>query len=277
MTFRLADLDAVAETIRDVSARLIVPRFNNLQEGEVKSKSSPTDLVTIADQEAEEELERLLPKHLPGSLVIGEEGIAQNRHDVAALQDTHGPVWVVDPVDGTRNFTNGSDHFGTMVALAQSGETLAAWIYMPRTGEMIYALKGEGAYLNGQRLNSPMPADNIGRAYVSRRFLPPDRRKAVQEKLDAYGLPKKKALNLFCAAREYANIAIGAADFSIYWRLNPWDHLPGALILREAGGEARHWDGSVYDVRSIGNGMVNARSRRIWDDAYQGLVAPFVD
>lgn len=131
------DHDKIAALLREVAADKITPRFQKLTDEEIRTKSGPEDLVTIADEEAETELTRRLQDLLPGSLVLGEEAVAHGsvRHDILKNNDT--PVWVVDPVDGTRNFARGTPQFGTILALVHKGECVAGWIYQipPRPGD----------------------------------------------------------------------------------------------------------------------------------------------
>ncbi len=119
----------VEEILQSCADKYILPRFKSLEAHEIRTKSSPEDLVTDADIETEEELIRLLPKLIPGSVVIGEEGVSKDETLLNALKDDEKVIWVVDPVDGTRNFTKGDNYFCTMVALVSKGETVQSWIY----------------------------------------------------------------------------------------------------------------------------------------------------
>ena len=103
-------LDQVAELIREVAATVVLPRFRHLATDEVHQKA-PGDLVTIADQESERELTRGLTALLPGSTVVGEEAAAADPGVLDRL-DGRGPIWIVDPVDGTNNFAAGTARAG---------------------------------------------------------------------------------------------------------------------------------------------------------------------
>lgn len=147
---RLPEIDQVAALIAETAREIILPRFGRLEAGAVMEKA-PGDLVTIADQEGEVRLTERLPDLLPGSRVVGEEAYAKSPAVLDTL-DGEDPVWVIDPVDGTANFVAGRPRFATIVALARKGETLAGWIHLPIEDRTAWAIRGEGAYLDGQRL-----------------------------------------------------------------------------------------------------------------------------
>ncbi len=119
-------IDEVGELIRQVAHDVVLPRFQHLAAGEVHEKA-PGELVTVADQESERLLTTGLMRLLPGSVVVGEEAVAADPQVLRHLDDA-GPVWLVDPVDGTANFAAGRDPFAVMVALQRDGETAAGRI-----------------------------------------------------------------------------------------------------------------------------------------------------
>ena len=140
------DLDRVAQALAEVAEQEIMPRWRNLAAGDVREKTGPNDLVTVADEAAEHALAARLPDLLPGSIMIGEESVEKDRGLLDVLKGDQ-PVWIVDPVDGTKNFAEGSDRFGVMVALVERDVTIAAVIYEPVTGRALMAEAGGGAEL----------------------------------------------------------------------------------------------------------------------------------
>lgn len=115
------DPEKIADYIREVAADKIVPRFQQLAEHEISTKSGPSDLVTIADLEAEEDLTQIFEDILPSSHVVGEEAVSKETVDMGILASEPGYIWVIDPVDGTNNFAGGRPKFGTIVALVHGG------------------------------------------------------------------------------------------------------------------------------------------------------------
>ena len=105
--------------MREVAAEAILPRFKKLAESDIRPKGGRGDFATTADLEAERLLVLQLTALWPGSLVVGEEASAAAPALVEAIAGS-GPVWIVDPLDGTHNFAQGIPHFAVIVALARS-------------------------------------------------------------------------------------------------------------------------------------------------------------
>lgn len=260
-TFQDIDIDYVSDAIYSVAMEKIVPRFRQLEEGQIRSKTSPSDLVTIADEEAEVDLTRILQSFLPGSLVVGEEAVAQGAITLEALAQSERPVWVIDPVDGTGNFAAGREIFGTIVALVQGGVTTHSWIYQIPDKKMVCAVKDGGIFLNGKKWRKPPISDetiplNEMRAFISTKFMPPKMRPYIAEKLSLVA----DSTALICCAYEYVLLAEGKATFSIYRKTKPWDHLGGVLLFQEAGGHTCRWDGTPYEPMDERTGLINAPS-----------------
>ncbi|ARX87515.1 inositol monophosphatase [Streptomyces alboflavus] len=170
----------VERVVREAAAAEITPRFRQLAEDDVVQKSGPHDLVTVADRLAEEHLTRELTALLPGSVVVGEEAVHADpaRYDAIAGD---APVWIVDPVDGTRQFVHGDPGFCTLVALALDGVVLASWTYAPALDEFATAVRGKGATLNGTplRAGSPEPGRPLTVATSHPDFTTDDQKRAL--------------------------------------------------------------------------------------------------
>lgn len=232
--------DAVYDAIIAAAESAVLPRFQNLAEGEISSKTSPSDLVTIADRETEALLTDALTKILPGSCVVGEESVSANPAVLQAIEG-EAPVWIVDPVDGTRNFANGQTPFCVMVALALRGITVAAWIWRPIDSEMVVAFRDEGVRLfetntgNNRPLHVARPlAVTEMNGFVSFKYLSEEHRALARK--NAKKMRRIQAIG--CAGEEYLRIAEGRDHFAVFGSLHPWDHAPGSLIVEEAGGLA---------------------------------------
>ena len=256
------DIDKVSDLIRQASDEFILPRYNALKDSEVTTKTGPRDFVTQADIEAEAFLVQTLPDVLPGSIVIGEEGISSGTASLEALKDAKTPVWVVDPVDGTYNFVHGNREFGVMVALVIDGQTRTGWIFDILGDEMVIADAGAGAFVNGERRLSVNPLSEQAEfsGFINPRYFPKPYQPHVIAKKEEF----KSCRSMGCAAHEYLNIARGDAQFSVYSRLKLWDHLPGTLILKEAGGYVAKWDMSDYSVSDHAVGLISAASEENW-------------
>ena len=261
-------LDQVADLIREVAATVVLPRFRHLHEGDVHVKS-PGDVVTIADQEAERALTRGLTGLLPGSLVVGEEAVAADPGVLRRIGD-EGPVWIVDPVDGTNNFAAGKTPFAVMVALLRDGVPASAWILDVVEDRMTVAEAGSGAYLDGVRVKTRTddPGARSLHGVVAQKYLPADLR--ARSAANAHRLAQVTA-GRHCAGYEYPAVATDQQQFALFWRVLPWDHVPGSLILREAGGTVLHLDGVEYHPVDSERGLLIAANDDVWHTVRETL------
>ncbi len=246
----------------------IMPRFRKLGAGGVRTKSGPLDLVTDADVAAEAMITQGLSRLHPGCVVVGEEATAA---DPALLKRLAGAdlAFVVDPVDGTSNFAAGLPLFGTMAAAIVRGEVAACVIHDPVLDTSSIAVRGEGAWeqdchlaRTGLHVARPVPVSQMAGA-VSWRYLAPDRRASVLSNLGKLA----QTYDFRCAAHEYRMLAAGHCHFLMFNRLMPWDHLPGWLLHREAGGYAARFDGSEYRPGMLDGGLICAPD----EESYRAL------
>lgn len=271
------DIQKVADIIREVAALEILPRWRNLASGDISHKSKPGDLVTVADRAAEVLLERRLGALLPGSVVIGEEAVFA---DPTVLERFNGgnPVWVLDPIDGTRAFTEGRPAFDVLVALVQHGRGVAGWIYAPAEDDFYYGEVGSGV-VRAQTGRDPVALraptrHRLGELHgiVNPRVL---RDRGVSDPERAVGLFKGHTAHT-CAGHNYARILRGDSDFLINYSTLPWDHFPG-LTLAEAGGwyAARH-DGRPFAPLEAKGGILVAPNRDLWSELKSVLLPTVV-
>jgi fructose-1,6-bisphosphatase/inositol monophosphatase family enzyme len=267
-------IDQVGEVLRRAARTAVLPLFRHLADGDVQEKA-PGEVVTVADRKAELIISAGLRDVLPGSTVVGEEGVAADP-EVLRLLTRDGPVWLVDPVDGTANFAAGHGPFMMMVALLHDRVTEASWLLDPQTDRLAWARRGAGAYLDADRVTTAAAADGpprpeLLRGSVVSRFLPHPLRASVERRARRLGavLPSVR-----CAGFEYPNIVEGSQDFAFFWRTLPWDHVPGTLFTEEAGGVVRRLDGSRYDPTDDRSGLLAAASQEIWDEVHGVLFVP---
>ncbi len=266
--------EKISTYIRDVAAEKITPRFRHLQEHEISTKSGPTDLVTIADIEAEEALTAIFKDLLPGSHVVGEEAVSKGEIDISLLATEEGYVWVIDPVDGTGNFADGNEKFGCIVALVKGGQTIQSWILDIPQDHMAIAEQGAGVEINGARVTYLIMVTPLKdtRGFISRKFLPQKMRDELRDVLDEqFG----NIETYVCCAHEYLDILKGKSFFSMYSRIRPWDHLAGAMMLSEAGGYIRKWDGSAYKPGDERGGLICTDTNETWQQIYDLLLKDY--
>jgi fructose-1,6-bisphosphatase/inositol monophosphatase family enzyme len=250
----------VIDIIREAAVRDVLPRFQRLARHEVMEKK-PGDLVTIADIDAEHRLARRLSELVPGSCVVGEEAAAKDA-DLLDHLDGGGPLWLIDPVDGTRNFADGRTPFTMVIAYVEDGAVRVGWIHEPVANETAVAIEGGGAWYRGQRLRVAAPSaleNMIGMINVTAfgRQLG-DR---VRARADRF----REVRNWRCAGHDFLLLACGEKHFSLYRRLWPWDHAAGVLMHREAGGYGARIDGKRYRPTDRVEGLLLAPDAESWE------------
>ncbi|GGD78420.1 inositol monophosphatase family protein [Croceicoccus mobilis] len=250
---------AVADLMRDVAAKAIMPRYQSLSAGEIIEKAED-DVVTIADRESEAMLAEGLAKILPEAAIVGEESV----HADASVMDRRGAdlCWIIDPLDGTNNFAKGKPPFGIIIALAEKGETHAGWLWDPLQDRICFAERGKGAFVNGERIAARETGEDMPVAAISTIFMDEAQRHQVKQNIAPYfqlvDIPR-------CAAEQYPRLALGVNDVSVFQRTLAWDHAAGVLWLNEAGGRAARLDGSAYRPDQDGTGLLAAASPALWD------------
>lgn len=249
--------EAVSALLRDVSQRAILPRYQQLAAHEITAKVAD-DVVTVADHKSEALLEEGL-RTIVDLPVVGEEAAFAN----ASVQDRlSGDCWIVDPLDGTRNFAAGRPPFGILVAMASGGEAHSGWIYDCLSGRLCVAERGRGAFVDGERIVARPTGETPPVAAVSLIFMDGARREAVRSAISDYRLVDVP----YCAAEQYPRLALGVNDVSIFERTLAWDHAAGVLWLNEAGGKAARLDGSPYRVDEWARkGLIGAASPALWE------------
>lgn len=259
------DIELLATILREAAIAEIMPRFRRLDEGMVRQKSSAIDLVTEADEAAERMIISRLRDVMPDALLVGEESAAADPSIMDGLGEAELAV-VIDPVDGTFNFASELPLFGTMAGVVRKGETVAGILYDPVGDDWVLAEKGSGAFHvfpdgRRRRLRVAEPvslAEMTGMASTG--MFAPDERADVLSRLAQV----KFAASYRCAAHEYRMAAAGYVHFLMFKKLMPWDHLPGVLVLQEAGGHVARFDGSAYLPQHREGGLICAPDEESW-------------
>ena len=258
------DSDAVLALMVEVAEEVIDPRFRSLEAGQVDEKN-PGDLVTVADREAEVLLTRALTSAYPGAVVLGEEAYAGDDSLLTAFR-TADHAFTVDPVDGTKNFVHGSRDHAVMVGEVRSGEAVRGWIWQPQHRRAYVAERGAGAYRDGERLTRP-PVGEPPRVVTSRR----------RWLGRSFGDLPPLELTWVCCGVDYPKLVEGEADAVVYGRANPWDHVPGSLLVTEAGGFVGTHAGTAYrpghesEAEARPTGLVVAADRATYDRVVRHL------
>lgn len=198
----------------------------------IETKSNIYDVVTRADKQGEAFLLEQIQKLFPGHGILGEEsGVHSGTGDY---------LWVLDPLDGTNNFSQGLPVFTVSIGLQYKGETVLGVVYAPYLNEMYTAVKGKGAYLNGEPIRvsgkSALEESVLGTGFPYDKDVNPDNNAANLASI----LPHLRGIRrMGSAAYDLACVAAGFLDG--YWELalHSWDMCAGALLVEEAGGIVR--------------------------------------
>lgn len=193
----------------------------------VSSKTTATDLVTVADRETERWLVEQIASRRPGDSVLGEEDGARTGGSRVR--------WVLDPIDGTVNFVLGLPQYAVSVAAEFDGAVVAGAVCNPVSGELFHARRGGGAFLDGVALHGPRDVP-LARAVVGTGFGYQAARRARQGAVVAALLPQVADVRrLGAASLDLCAVAAGRLDAYFEAGLNPWDYAAGALVATEAG------------------------------------------
>ena len=270
------DLSAVQKIIEEIAATEIMPRFRNLEQGDVKTKAD-NELVTVADRAAEAALMARLSNMLPGSAVVAEECFDDNPGILSHFCGEN-DVWVIDPIDGTRSFIEGRREFGVMVALVRRKETVAAWIYDPNTGHMLSGEQGGGVWLQGNRMHlagrdTTAPRLVVIGARLRKSLSKPEVARVVAA-LPALTVGSSCAFDyarLFAGDVFFGNSTAPRASALIYRISKPWDHVPGLFLQAEAEGYSADFYGNPYDMQNGKSGLLLASDKNTWTGIYNTI------
>lgn len=207
----------------------------------ISRKQNYSDLVTEVDKKAEAKIAELIYSSFPDHNILGEEG------DYRKKESDY--LWIVDPIDGTVNYTHSIPIFCVSIGLEYKGELIIGIVQSAATGEKFYAEKGKGAFLNGKQIK----VSNI--EYLKDSLLvtgfPYGAKDNSDHCIDHFvnflklGLPIRR---LGSAALDICWLACGR--FEAFWEvnLNAWDVAAGCLILTEAGGRVTNFKGEPYSI-----------------------------
>jgi len=211
------------------------------QVGVKYTKSDATDVVTEADLLSNTFLVNAIKEKYPDHGIISEETGEENT--TAQYQ------WIIDPLDGTFNFATGTPLFGVIVALAKNGVIELGAIYEPLQDELFYAKRGEGAFLNGQKISCSQKIDISQSSGALAARLTPEKFPVVKKVVEMSEHDVVWVSAWGCAALGSSFTAVGRRD----WYLNPgcaiWDFAGGSVILSESGCKVTNLQGEPWTLK----------------------------
>lgn len=217
--------------------------FTKLHKANFKFKSKH-EIITAQDRQAEKIILNILKKNFPEYQFLSEEKGFDKKKKSNYL-------WIVDPLDGTTNFSIKNPLFGVSIALAYKREIVLGVIYIPFCKELFWAKKGEGAYL-GKRKIRVSKIDSVGKSFLTycHSYKPFHIRRAIK----IYQFFKAKSYDirqLGSSVVEFSWVACGRTDAIMTPGANPWDVASGALLVSEAGGKVTDFRGKDWGLKSV--------------------------
>ena len=236
-----------------IGGMVLKEHFRKIIKSDIEEKGLK-DFVTYVDKTSEERIRSFILKNFPEHAFLGEE-----EGKIGNIESEY--LWVVDPLDGTKNYINGFEIFAVSVALLKNNEVVVGSIYIPMLDKHYWASKGSGSFLNGEPISISKRTKDT--AVIATGF--PFR---FQEEIDIYLKAFREMMLTFSAVRrpgaaavDLALTAEGVFDGFFEMNLSIWDIAAGFLLIREAGGIATNFEGKY-----VLDGNVIAGNDSIYED-----------
>ena len=233
----MQDFLTFAQNLAKEGGRKLADRFGKINRDDIASKGAH-DLVTELDKEVEKMYLNRIKEHFPAHGIIGEEGASENRKAEY--------VWILDPLDGTRNYTIEVPFYATTICLLKNNEPIVSAIAVPAVKKLYSAAKGTGAFLNGKKIHvsgeREMKKASVLYCHTAdQRGVESAEKYAAKLKIAAFGADRLRT-----AGGEMGLVAEGLAEAYLLDGLPVWDLAAGALLIREAGGRATDFSGKEW-------------------------------
>ena len=260
----------------NVNKNIILYYYKNLKSKDISTKSSNDDFVTIADKKSEKFISDQLIGFLGVNDILGEETAFLVKNYDKYLNNSL--LWVVDPIDGTKNYINGKEEFCSMISLVSSMLPIATFIYYPLKNIFVYAFKNFGAYIVDT--NTKISSKLLIKPYKSLKLIGSGGTKGIPENYRQSILNNLKInterLFIGSAGIETIMLAKNEIQFIFHGRVTPWDHSPMNLITKEAGGCVyMAINKNEFDIKSKGS-ILAASNLQTWNNI-RNLIIPSDD
>lgn len=228
-----------AEKLAKKGGQILTENFGKLSQAQIESKG-PHDLVTDLDKQVEEMYVNAIKKEFPSHGVIGEEGGSKNEEAEY--------VWVLDPLDGTRNYTIEVPFYATMICLLKDKEPIVSVINVPPVDKLYTATKDKGAFLNEKKIHVSNETELIKSSILychtaDQRGIESAEKYAAKLKIAALNADRFRT-----AGGEMGMVAEGLAEAYLLDGLPVWDMAAGALLVKEAGGKITDFTGKEWTL-----------------------------
>ncbi len=267
-------VEYIMNLLINVNKNIILRYHKNLKSEDISTKTSNDDFVSIADRKSEEIITKQLKGFLNVSDILGEETAFLDKQYDRYLEKSL--LWVVDPIDGTKNYINGKENFCSMISLVSYMFPIATFIYYPLKNIFVYAFKNYGAFLvdtnnkiSTKLLVKPSKISKIIGSGGSK-GIPENYRQSILYNLKT----STQRLFIGSAGIETIMLAKNEIQFIFHGRVTPWDHSPMDLIIKEAGGCVyMAINKSRFNIKSKGS-ILAASNVQVWNNI-RNLIIPF--
>ncbi len=252
------DLNKLAKLITTIAKQQLLPHFKHCQ----TSYKEDGSFVTEADISMQKQVQKELKKNWPEYDFFAEE-MSHNEMEAFFAKNSDG-FWCLDPIDGTSNFASGLPFFSISLALIKQGEIVLGIVYDPIRNECFSALKGKGAWLNGEKLSisAHQPGLKKAIALVDIKRLKPDlRQRLVLEP------PYHSQRSFGSVALDWCWLASERVHIYVHGKMMLWDYAAGLLIAQEAGCLSLGLDGlPVYQLNLNARQAMGAVNKTLYHE-----------
>lgn len=259
----------VARAVAKTAGDIVMASYARVTESDVNEKGS-NDYVTVVDRASQDAIVDGIRRAFPDDFIVAEESLSP---EINAGRNPHGRRWYIDPLDGTTNYIHAYPVFAVTLALEIEGRLMVAVTYAPRDDELFHAVRGQGAFLNGERMQVSRLRDHnrillgTGFPFRARHLLD------IYLKSFAYFFNHARGVRRGgAAALDLAYVAAGRLDGFWELTLSSWDIAAGVLLIEEAGGRVTDFFGGDTYLQS---GHVIATNRVLHDWMLEGVGAVF--
>lgn len=266
LDYNFKDISTIQNIIKDCSQLTLIKYYAQ----STASYKTDGSIVTEADIEMQKAMGDALNQHYPNILLLSEE---LTEPEQLSVLNSNQDYWCLDPVDGTNNYHCTLPLFSVSLALICQNEIVLAIIYDPMRDEFFSAIKGQGMWVNNQKLSRPRQPSTLKQsiAFVDfKRLSNPIRLSLVQQS------PYKSQRNVGSCALEWAWLAAGRAQLLLHGKEKYWDYAAGVLLNQEAGGQSQTLEAETVFNRSLDARSVVAASTAVlfdqWTDYIQNTI-----
>lgn len=224
--------------------------------GSVEEKSGMSNFVTDADRASGVSIRKVVSKQFPGDVILSEEIPFDHSEDPLKAKR----LWVIDELDGSKNFADGIDNVWVSIAYAEFGEPKVGVAYNPIRNKLYFAQKGQGAYFIGPRYGSNKwikkkifvsQQDDLSRATVET-SMSYDANQTINHEIIKLALlaagitPRHREIG--SSVEQLCRVAAATSDLHFHSGLQPWDYAAAQIIIREAGGVTKGMNGEEFNL-----------------------------